>query len=84
LCVCDDVIQDEVEFDINVEERTHQKEVTVITVDDSKGVNLSELGSTLKKKLACGGTSYDNTIELQGNHTRDVKRILEDEGYIVS
>ncbi|MCL4371989.1 stress response translation initiation inhibitor YciH [Candidatus Marsarchaeota archaeon] len=55
------------------------KIVTVV-----EGVNLSELDNTtkgLKRALACGGTTKDSLIELQGDHKTKIKRILVGMGY---
>ena len=40
-----------------------------------------QLGKTLKKKLACGGTTKDKVIELQGDHRKKVKELLLSMGY---
>ncbi|MCL5404990.1 MAG: stress response translation initiation inhibitor YciH [Candidatus Marsarchaeota archaeon] len=80
LCVCD-VLNKEVESRIKVytKKAKFDKIVTVV-----EGVNLSELDNTtkgLKRALACGGTTKDSLIELQGDHKTKIKRILVGMGY---
>ena len=49
-----------------------------------KEANPKELASKLKAKLACGGTFKDNKIELQGEHTERVKKLLITFGFAES
>ena len=56
-----------------------RKLVTII-----EGIDKSQLQQTtkeLKHKLACGGTSKEGMIILQGNHKRKVKDALKRLGY---
>jgi len=39
-----------------------------------KSIDIKELAKKLKNKFACGGTSKGNSIELQGDHTKNVKK----------
>jgi len=49
----------------------------MIVAETEEEINrLGEIGSSLKNELACGGTSKDNEIELQGDHRKRVKPIL--------
>ena len=43
--------------------------------------DLKELASTLKSKMACGGTSKDGEIQLQGDHRRRIVDALIEEGF---
>ncbi|OYT51600.1 MAG: stress response translation initiation inhibitor YciH [Desulfurococcales archaeon ex4484_204] len=64
---------------IKIERRKFGKEVTVIEGLDPAVFNLKRVASTLKSKLATGGTVKNNHIELQGDHRSRVKTILINE-----
>ncbi|RLE64789.1 MAG: stress response translation initiation inhibitor YciH [Thermoprotei archaeon] len=66
---------------IRLEKRRRHKEVTIIEGIDSKSVNLKEIATQLKSKLACGGTVKENRIELQGDHRERVKELLANMGF---
>jgi translation initiation factor 1 len=55
--------------------------VTVIEGLDEKQVNIKDLAKKLKSELACGGTSKDGRIELQGRHRQHVKDVLIELGF---
>jgi len=80
LCVCDSIERQDQTITVKTDSRSYNKEMTVV-----KGLNdendIKELETTLKTKLACGGTHKDNQIELQGDHRRRIVDILEDEGF---
>ncbi|MCL5262585.1 MAG: stress response translation initiation inhibitor YciH [Candidatus Marsarchaeota archaeon] len=80
LCVCD-VLDKEVEGKIRVylKKAKFDKIMTIV-----EGINPDEVEDTtkdLKRSLACGGTSKDGMIELQGNHKARVKNVLIGLGY---
>ncbi len=66
---------------IRLEKRKFGREVTIIEGIDEKEFNLRKLASTLKSKLATGGTAKNGRIELQGDHRHRVKKILEEMGF---
>lgn len=72
------------ELTIPVEERQYGKAMTVVEGFDPEDVVLSELATTLKSRLACGGTVKEGTIELKGDHRGRVEEILEEEGFSVA
>ena len=40
-----------------------------------------EILKKLKRSLACGGTYKDGKIELQGDHSRKIKEVLQKLGF---
>lgn len=66
--------------DVRVEKRRYGKNVTLLTGFDPS-VDISALGKELKQQMGTGGTVRDGTIELQGDHARDVRPWLEKKGF---
>ncbi|MBW2987250.1 translation initiation factor [Candidatus Woesearchaeota archaeon] len=81
LCVCQTIAKESQKVVIKTEKRKFGKVYTLITGIDTTEINIDNLTKTLKSKLACGGTVKGNTIELQGNHTKNVKKILVEQGF---
>lgn len=65
---------------IRVMRRSFGKIVTLVSGFES-AEEAKELGKTLKRQLACGGTVKGKEIELQGEHAKKVKQTLVREGY---
>ncbi len=65
---------------ISLDKRRYGKVITTITGFDKEN-DLKQIAKELKNKLACGGTTKDNTIELQGDHTKKAKDILVSLGF---
>lgn len=61
--------------------RKYRKFVTIIEGLDEKQLDLDKLAKILKSKLACGGTSKNGRIELQGNHKTRIKDVLAGMGF---
>ncbi len=81
LCICEEVAKEQQIISVKVNQRRYGKEVTVIEGLNPSEINLQELASFLKSKLACGGTIKNGVIELQGNHREKVKEILTSKGF---
>lgn len=74
-CVCEEIAKNEQRIQIRTEKKRFGKMTTIIS--RLQGVNLKSIAKNLKQELACGGTiREDNSIELQGDHSKVVKRTL--------
>lgn len=80
LCVCDSISREDQQITVKVDSRRYNKEMTVVS-GLSEEDDLKELASTLKSKMACGGTSKDGKIQLQGDHRRRIVDALIKEGF---
>ncbi|MCC7573452.1 MAG: stress response translation initiation inhibitor YciH [Candidatus Methanofastidiosum sp.] len=81
LCVCEEIAREEQQIRIFTERRRFGKLMTVVEGIDSSNIDIKDLCTTLKTKCACGGTSKDGKIELQGDHKKKMKKILTDLGF---
>ena len=80
ICVCD-ILDRETNRRIKVytEKKKCRKFMTI--VEGLTGEELDKTAKELKRVLACGGTSKNGVIELQGNHKNNVKKALLSMGY---
>jgi len=80
ICVCD-ILDRETNRRIKVytEKKKFRKFMTI--VEGLTGEELDKTTKELKHALACGGTSKNGVIELQGNHKDNVKKALLSMGY---
>lgn len=80
LCVCEILDKQGVsKIKVYTTKKKFKKLVTII-----EGVDKAQLDSTtkeLKHKLACGGTSKEGVIILQGDHKRRTADVLKALGY---
>lgn len=81
LCVCETIAKENQKVTIKVEKRKFGKKYTVVSGIDTTELSLDDLIKMLKSKLACGGTAKKDYIELQGDHPREVKKILVNQGF---
>lgn len=80
LCVCGAIAKESAKIRVFAEKKSFGKWMTVI-VGLSEDVNPKELTKKFKTKLACGGTYKNGRIELQGDHTHRIKKLLIDSGF---
>ena len=80
LCVCEILDkQGTSKIKVYTTSKKFKKLVTVV-----EGIDKAQLESTakeLKHKLACGGTSKDGVIILQGTHKKRAAEVLKQLGY---
>lgn len=79
-CVCEQMVKSSQRIKISMDKKRYGKIVTIVSGFEG-GVDIKKIAKTLKNGLACGGTSKDNVIELQGDHRRRIKEILVEEGF---
>lgn len=76
----EDLAKGQQKIRIASEKRRYGK-VTTLVSGFEKGIDLKATAKALKEGLACGGTIRDQTIELQGDHKRQVRPILVKIGF---
>ncbi len=79
-CVCDQINKDSQRIKISTERKRYGKIVTVVSGFD-KSIDIKKIAKSLKNELACGGTSKEGVIELQGDHTKRIKELLVKLGF---
>jgi translation initiation factor 1 len=82
LCVCSTIAKEQQKIVIRTVRGKFQNSYnTIIEGIDVKEKELKDLVKQLKQKLACGGTTKNNVIELQGDHRKKVKELLVKLGF---
>src|SRR5213595_3323988 len=81
LCVCGTISMEQQTVKVRMEMRKWGKPATIVEGIDGKSVDLPDLATKLKTYCACGGTSKNNSIILQGDHRDKVKKVLVGYGF---
>lgn len=81
LCVCESISKEAQKITIEVERKRFRKYMTIIKGINPSEIDIPELTKKLKSKFACGGTSKNNIIELQGRHEKEIKDFLIQIGF---
>ena len=81
LCACGDLDKDSNHIIIRLETRRFKKKGTMIEGLDPKITNLENIAKELKNKYACGGTTKQGNIFLQGDHRDTIKEALVKLGF---
>src|SRR3989344_1136920 len=76
----EDLAKSEQHITVSTVSRRYGKITTLVSGFD-KSIDLKQTARELKEILACGGTVKDGIIELQGNHSKNVKRVLVKLGF---
>jgi len=83
LCMCEEIAREQQQIILQSDKRRYGKIVTIVTGIDSSDIDIDELARTLKTRCAAGGTIKGSNIELQGDHIKKVKKVLENLGFKV-
>jgi len=73
-CVCEDIAKTEQRIQVQTEKKRFGKVITMVS--GFQGVDLKTIAKNLKQELACGGTVKNNTVELQGDHSKSIRKVL--------
>ncbi|WP_458209032.1 stress response translation initiation inhibitor YciH [Haladaptatus sp. NG-SE-30] len=84
LGIDEDLGRTEQRLTIRTEKRRYDKPVTIVEGFDPHEIDVKELASELKRKMATGGTVHEGTIELQGDHRERVTKVLRKKGYEIA
>lgn len=66
---------------VTVVKRKFGKQYTTIEGINQHEIDVKDVRKKLKAKFACGGTSKGGSIELQGNHFKEIKKELVTLGF---
>ena len=83
LCMCEQIAKEQQKIRILTDTRRYGKVVTVVEGIDATDIDLDDLARKLKTRCAAGGTAKDGRIELQGEHKKKVREVLEEMGFSV-
>ena len=81
VCVCREISKEQQRIRVRLEMGKWRRKNTIIDGIDNKDTNLGKLAQKLKSFCACGGTSKNNQILLQGDHRDQVRSYLVQLGY---
>lgn len=81
LSAWEDIAKEDQKIMVKKVKKKFGKPYTIIEGIDEKAIDIKNLAKQLKGKFACGGTSKDGKIELQGDHTQKVKAELIKAGF---
>ena len=81
LCVCGEIEKEQQRIRIRLETRKFGRPTTIIDGMDDKNSNLASIAKSLKGYCACGGTSKNGLIMLQGDHRDRIREYLIKIGY---
>jgi translation initiation factor 1 len=83
LCMCEQIAKEQQKIRILTDTRRYGKIVTVVEGFDTADIDMDDLARKLKTRCAAGGTHKQGRIELQGDHKKKVKEVLEELGFSV-
>lgn len=82
LCVCETIAKEKQKIVVKIVKGKYKNMfLTIIEGIDIKGDEAKNIATQLKKSLACGGSIKESVIELQGDHRKKIKAILQKLGF---
>jgi translation initiation factor 1 len=81
--MCEQIAKEQQQIRILTDTRRYGKLVTVVEGINSSDIDMADLARKLKTRCAAGGTYKDGRIELQGDHKKKVREVLEELGFSV-
>ncbi|PIN80283.1 stress response translation initiation inhibitor YciH [Candidatus Woesearchaeota archaeon CG10_big_fil_rev_8_21_14_0_10_32_9] len=81
LGVWENIAKESQKITIKLIKKKFGKKYTVVQGINKHEVDIKELTKKLKNRFACGGTSKAGTVELQGDHTREMRKELVKQGF---
>jgi translation initiation factor 1 len=81
LCVCGEIEKEQQRIRIRLETRKFGRANTIVDGIEDRTSNLTSIAQKLKTFCACGGTSKNDQIMLQGDHRERVREFLIKMGY---
>ncbi|MBS1266240.1 MAG: Protein translation factor SUI1 [Candidatus Woesearchaeota archaeon] len=81
LCVCETIAKETQRIRVTTTKRKYGKVYTIINGIDQREIDIKDLTKQLKTKFACGGTTKEGVIELQGDHKSRIKKYLVKTGF---
>ena len=76
LGIWDNIAKESQKITIKLIKKKFGKKYTVVQGINKHEVDLKDVARKLKNKFACGGTAKEGVIELQGDHTKDIRKEL--------
>lgn len=76
----EDLAKSEQKIKVTTEKRRYGKVATLVSGFD-RSIDMKATAKALKEGLACGGTIRETTIELQGDHHKQVRHLLVKLGF---
>jgi translation initiation factor 1 len=81
LCVCGEIEKEQQRIRIRLETRKFGRANTIVDGINDRNSALANIAQKLKNFCACGGTSKNGQIMLQGDHRERVREYLIKNGY---
>lgn len=82
LCVCETISKEKQKIIVKIiQGKFKNMFLTIIEGIDIKGEEAKRIAKQLKQTLACGGSMKEGVIELQGDHRKRIKEVLQKLGF---